>query len=49
MAGGVALATAYQRPRVEPQLSIDAYDRMRMKVARAIVDIATVLSASNSQ
>jgi len=49
MAGGVALATAYQRPRVEPQLSIDSYDRMRLKVARAIVDIAAVLSASKSR
>ena len=44
MAGGVALATAYQRPRVEPQLSIESYDRMRLKVARAIVDIDKVLS-----
>ena len=44
MAGGVALATAYQRPRVEPQLSIDAYDRMRLKVARAIVDIDKAMS-----
>jgi hypothetical protein len=46
MVSGVALATAYQRPRVEPQLSIESYDRMRLKVARAIADIATVLAAS---
>jgi len=48
-ASGVKLATGYQRPRVEPQLNIDSYDRMRLKVARAIVDIAAVLSASKSQ
>ncbi len=46
MVSGVAMATAYQRPRVEPQLSIESYDRMRLKVARAIADIATVLAAS---
>jgi hypothetical protein len=49
MASSVKLATAYQRPRVEPNLSIDSYDRMRLKVAKAIADIAAVLSASKSR
>ena len=40
---------AYQRPRVEPKLSIDSYDRMRLKVARAIADIAMVLPASEGE
>ena len=36
--------TAYHRPRVEPDLSIDAYDKMRLKVAKEIENIATELS-----
>ena len=40
---GVELATAYRRPRVEPHLSLDAYDRMRRNVAREIERIAAAL------
>jgi hypothetical protein len=38
--------TAYHRPRVEPNLSIDAYDKMRLKVAKEIENIAAALSES---
>ena len=35
---------AYHRPRVEPDLSIDAYDKMRLKVAKEIENITTALA-----
>ena len=36
----------YNRRRVEPDLAIEAYDQMRAKVARAIVDIDKTLMSS---
>ena len=36
----------YNRRRVEPDLTIEAYDQMRAKVARAIVDIDKTLRSS---
>ncbi len=36
-------ARSYKRPRVEPDLAIEAYDQMRLKVAGAIADIDKTL------
>jgi len=41
---GIELATAYQRPRVEPDLPIEAYDRMRLRVAGEIEKLSAALS-----
>jgi len=40
----IELATAYQRPRVEPDLPIEAYDRMRLRVAGEIEKLSAALS-----
>ena len=42
LVGGVPEATAYRRPRVEPKLKIEAYDQLRLAVAKEIqrIDLA---------
>jgi len=40
---GIKDARSYNRPRVEPDRAIEAYDQMRSKVAGAIVDVERAL------
>ncbi len=41
---GIEAATSYQRPRVEPDLPIEAYDRMRLRAAGEIEKLSRALS-----
>ena len=41
----VALASAWERPRVEANLPIEAYDQMRLKVAREIQKLSDALGS----
>ena len=43
LASGVAQASAWERPRVEPELPIEAYDQMRLSVAREIQKLSDAL------
>lgn len=43
---GAKITSAYQRPRAEPELEIDAYDRLRWKVSQEIDKLSQALAKS---